>query len=291
MEPLLEHLKMNYSIINGVYCKELQNRSLIFREMQYVERSEVLYTTSFYEYRQTEKILTEIISDAKIFALTAPKIFDVGAGDGRIYKILKNNCPEMQYVSVEYDYLNAKKISTLDERIISICDDACSVELPDDYFDMSIAWGIFHNFDNQQYRALLDKLTAYTRNGGYVIIAEPTLESVLLYSLVKRDINEFVRIYRTTTRPSIWENKDVRYNVNFIQKTKKSIIEETKLRIVREYGVNIWPSLIFGNILQDVKTNDDTLVELERIVNDYFDEQSQTVYSPRTIVYVCKLTK
>jgi hypothetical protein len=291
MPSLKEFLSTKYNNANGVFARGLPGKSLVFSDMQYIERAEVRYTTSFYEFRQTEKILADIVQNTGISSLAVPKISDFGAGDGRIFKILKKLCPGLQYAGVEYDYPNARKLAALDESLVSICDDACSVEFPGDYFDLSLAWGLFHNFNDQQYRACSKKIMACTRNGGHVVLAEPTLESVLLYSLVKRDISEFIRIYNTKTRPAMWEDKDERYNVNFINQTRALIANEAALKVVLEYGVDIWPSLIFGNILQDADADDDTLRELERIVNDYGENRPPGGYAPRTAVYVCKAAK
>jgi trans-aconitate methyltransferase len=289
MMNLRQCLMQTYHNRGNLFFREKQN-STVLHDIDYVERCSVRHTTTFYEFRQTEKIVSGILDVASREDLVeVPNVLELGCGDGRIYTILKDRFPDMRYVGIEYDYANAERLASraLADHAVIVNDDVMHVEIPEDRFDMTIAWALLQYI--KQPALILDKMVRFTRNGGLIIVAEPTLESVLLYCLVKGDLSEFIRSYKTSSRAAMWDTKKKRYNVNKAKTTIDYILHNKSLEIIHNSGISVFPSLIFGNILHNTNVDEEIRDQCESIVFDYIQQHS--IFFPRTLVYACKIRK
>src|SRR5204863_6435470 len=118
-----------------------------------------------------------------------------------------------------------------------------------DTIDVGLAYGLFAEMPD--FREALRSAVRVLKPGGLLFYVDPILEHALVYALVRRDVEEFLRIARTSTRARMWNEKERRYKVCSSSELR-ALMTCADLHIVEEDGVSVLPSLVFGGVLQEM---------------------------------------
>lgn len=107
----------------------------------------------------------------------------------------------------------------------------------------------------------------FSNNAILLHISSTTLESALLYALVRGDLDEFLRIAETKTRAIYWHDKEARYPLE-----QGHIIEEVALAngfaIEERTGIPAYASLVFGGLCQEY----DVSLEKKELLSSCLDK-------------------
>lgn len=247
---LYAHLETRFPSHGRVRAHDTGLQDRIFHAIDYASRAAEPRTTSWYEFADVRRILDDFL---RLNPLPEDALIaDIGAGDGRITALLKEY-GFRNIIALDIDYENAERLSRRYD-----CDAICAPFsgdglFPEGTFDLIIAWGLLTCLPDFP-RALAD-LTRYTAVGGTLITAEPTLESVLLYTIARGDTAEFVRTYRTGSRAAMWHDKEVRYTVFTTVQLREWMYSAAELEVLYERNIGIFPSLLAGGLLQEKEFN------------------------------------
>jgi SAM-dependent methyltransferase len=153
------------------------------------------------------------------------------------------------------------------ERVMLIVDDLLRLPLGQTRFEAVIAWGVLSvsgDFDRA-----LELSWDWVAPGGHLLLAEPTLESVLVYALVRGDLEEFGRILDTRTRAAMWDgDREERYGVNPLAFYEERLGELEGAAITQSGGISMLPSLVLGGIAQDTPLPEPELEKLSELLAD-----------------------
>ena len=280
-----EKTGVEYHNINGiwvnekVYSKEEEN---VYHDMEVSDRANVPFTTTSHETIIINNKILEIVNN---FNLENTCILELGCGDGRFTKYILslgfNNV-----VAVDLDLKNALKLRnrlTPSERgkVIILCEDVSDLHLPSNTFDCIIAIYLVHIMYDKALEVfeLMNKLL---KIGGYLINVEAMFEGALIYSLICHDIEEFIRIADTQTK--VVDASPWRCPV-FDNGEPEEVLEKAGFKLWYKYPISIYPSLIFGGILQKIRVSDKRKEKLSKIL---FDLAERNNVIPRANIYISR---
>lgn len=277
-----------YECINN-YCirRELVvPKDNVFKKLDYIKRLDNKYSLMNIETKIVREKVEGYISEYKIEKNGI--VLDLGCGDGRITSIfLEQGFKNIVDVDVEEGSIKelVYNLNTHRNNILPIVDDVNNVEFKKEIFDVIIAWGTLSSVQGE-YTHLVQKISKFLKKDGIFIIAEPTLESHLIYSLVRRDIDEFSRILNSKTRSISWEKREERYRLFYHKEIRDFIQNVKELYLIKEDGIDLFPSLIFGGLLYDVDKNyEDTQKKLLDDLREIY-KTNDILY--RQIIYILK---
>lgn len=263
----------------NVYPKEEEN---VYHDTKVSDRANVPFTTTNQETTIINNRIHEIVK--KINPQNS-YILELGCGDGRFTKYLLS-LGFSNVIAVDLDFKNTLRLRNRlnpseREKVLLICDDVFNLYLPEEKFDCIIAIFLFHVIYDKALEAfrLAYKLL---KIGGYLINVEPMFEGALIYSLVCHDTEEFIRIAKTHTKvagPNIFR-RPVFDNGENEELLKKSGFEQC-----RKYPISVYPSLIFGGVLQKIKVSDEKKEEISKIL---FELAERKNVIPRANCYISK---
>ena len=214
-------------------------------------------------------------------------ICDAGGADGRITDFLIEEKFE-KIILFDLDpknIINFKKNLNLSysDNILCLADDVNTLPFKDNSIDIIIAVSLFTSTNN--FNKSLKSLSRTLKKGGIIINFEPTLESTLIYSLVRQDVKEFINILNTSTRATWWEDKKNRYSI-YPQKTIDKFMNIKELKLMEKGGISVFPSLVFGGVLQNKQV---TLNTKDKLFKDIINSQID-LSCYRQVMYISKKT-
>jgi SAM-dependent methyltransferase len=240
-----------------------------FSKSEFVGRAQVPHTTSAVEARIRRRHLKHLLESAEIDR--SQPVLELGCADGLVTRHLLE-LGFQKLVSTDIVHATVAKLDgslspAESERVLLVLDDLLQLPLGEGSFEAVLAWGVLSvsgDFD----RALALSWD-WVAPGGYLLLAEPILESVLLYALVRGDLDEFRRILRTRTRATMWEgSREERYGVNPWGHYETRLGELPGATVTGRGGVNMLPSLVLGGITQDSPVPAEELEELSDLLGD-----------------------
>ena len=245
----------NYKLVEGVVCRndlhvDIDN-SIVWQDSAFLERAAVPFSTTSLETLQLKSIIDQTLENAGVDSDS--RLLDVGCSDGRITKhLLTSGYNRVTSCDIEFPpvYRFRQKLNEEEaERTLLLVDDVNSVPFPKDHFDAIIAWGIVSQTPDP--KATFANLLSLLSDRGILLFAEPLLEQALIYALVRSDPEEFLRTLHTGTRPSSWDQRDVRYRV-WPMRHYRRFLEGFSVEIRDQGGVSMLPSLTIGGLFQEV---------------------------------------
>lgn len=240
----------------------------LWREGEFVARAEAPNTTSAVEARIRRRTLERLVADHG-FDRSAPAL-EIGCGDGLVTRQLLDLGFE-RLVSSDISLPSLAKLEAgLDdaerERIALVVDDILLLPFDRGSFATVIAWGVL-SVTPDLGRAL-ELSWKWLAPGGCLLLAEPVLESVLAYTLVRGDLAEFRRTLAEGTRAARWEDREERYRVHRHAFYLERIADLPNAELVAEGGISMLPSLALGGVAQDETLGADELAEISELLGD-----------------------
>jgi SAM-dependent methyltransferase len=238
----------------------------LFAESEFVGRADVPHTTSSAEARIRRRHLQRMVETSGIDR--SQPTLELGCADGLVTgQLLDLGFEKLVSTDIVATTL-ARLDSSLDDerrdRTLLIVDDLLKLPFPESTFATVVAWGVLSvcgDFDRA-----LEMSWNWLAPGGHLLLAEPVLESVLAYSLVRGDLEEFRRILRDGTRPGVWEERGDegahRYTVNRLSFYEDRLTALPGAEFVERGGVSMLPSLVLGGVAQDQTLEEAELTEL-----------------------------
>jgi len=214
-------------------------------------------------------------------------IMDAGCGDGRITHLLLE-AGMQRIVSTDLHKSSVDRLLaslSADDRdlVLAIVDDFNRLPVADGRIDVLIAVALFGEMPDCH--AALRSAIRMLRPGGLLITSDALLDHALVYALVRNDIDEFLRIARTSTRARMWDQKDQRYRVYTTDELEARILEHPELRILEMDGINMLPSLVFGAVLQDTNVDTEKKGELRDLLLGLVNKGLRI---NRQAIYICR---
>jgi SAM-dependent methyltransferase len=237
-------------------------------EGEFSGRAQVPHTTSAAEAVIRRRQL-ERLTDSTGFERSRP-LLELGCADGLVTHHLLALGFE-RVVSTDIEFASVVKLDrSLEDadrdKVMLIVDDMLRLPFADSSFDVVIAWGVLSvsgDFDRA-----LERAWGWVAPGGRLLLAEPILESVLVYTLVRGDLDEFRRTLAEGTRAAAWDAREERYCVNRLGFYRDRLRALPDAAIAVEGGVNMLPSLVLGGIAQDSPPGETRLAELTELLTD-----------------------
>lgn len=255
-----------------------------FQDIDYQSRQTTPFTTTARELRQYYKHLEELTK-------TLPKnkpIMDIGCGDGRFTRYFLD-LGFSQVVASDLDVHNLKRLAcrlSAEDKKRTCLIHASAAEIPflAESFQGVFAIGLFN--------LLIDHLVDVCKHintlltpGGILINTDPTLEGSLLYALVRNDLGEFFEVARTHTKVVDYDSKRADRIPVFENGRIEDVLHRANLEIQEIRGISVFPSLIFGGLLQMHPQDDGVKQELVNIV-DVLADSNTPIY--RVKMYLSK---
>ncbi len=263
-----ELLQNNYEEAHGIWIPKgssteetvVDTKGKYWEGYDFNKRAEKQYTTSCFEKIASVKIVRDILESIP----SKENILEVGAGDGRFVDVLF----QQKDSRIGFNEFNPRNLHWLKERaprkhqVVYVAGDLFQLPLRECQIDVLIAWGVLsqtpHNFLH-----CLEWVQKVLSGRGVCIIAEPLLESHLVYSLVRNDLEEFLEASHTATRASDMLNKRKRYRLHTLD-FYNQVIQDAGFQVLQKGGLSIFPSLVFGGVCQDQNVSEETKNQLER---------------------------
>lgn len=244
MQLIRQHLDSRLPRSERTWSRDTTARDRVFHSIDYIGRAAIPHTTSFYELQEVQRILRRFLQHV---ALPGDAVVaDLGAGDGRLTALLREH-GFSNIIAADIDHDNVARLSARFD-IDAVCADVSDAALfPQHSFDLIVAWGGLLTVLPDPV-AMIDTLRHWLTPHGVLITAEPTLESILLYSLVRGDLVEFERSRTTGTRAAMWDDKEHRYTVYPTRTIRSWFAQAEHLAVLDEQNVGIFPSLLAGGI-------------------------------------------
>lgn len=273
-------LEIDGEVLRNPQITQDQLDTDFYQDIDYSSRAAIPFTTTAREQPQYWEHIRKVIQSFN----KAELVVDLGCGDGRLTQFLLSLGVE-RVVSIDLSMLNLKRLEqklTENEhkKVLLLNSDILCLPLASQSFDIILAIGIL-NCLGDQFLSGCRVIHKLLKSGGLLVNSEPTIEGSLLYALVNHDIEEFVRVARTSTKAiDIRGDKDQRYRV-FENGEVDKMLAETGLVLRDTFGISVFPSLAFGGVLQ--MTDYSNKPELVDVV-DELAHLNIPVY--RTVIYV-----
>ena len=204
-------------------------------------------------------------------------ILDVGCNDGRLTNIILD-MGFQRVIAADIDYDNVRAVAannlSRQECLVAVVEDVLNLPIKDQSVDFVLAWGILSQV--KDWSKALDCIVKLLKPGGTLFFAEPTLESMMLYALVQQDLDEYVNCYATRSRAAYWQDKSVRYK-GYAYSEIMALMDHPELEHIQSDGVSVFPSLIFGALLQNIPTPEDKKQILYEIIME-MDRKGTSLY-------------
>jgi SAM-dependent methyltransferase len=247
-------------------------------------RAQLPFTTTRAETLIFERKLRHILQKYRI-----PKdawVMDVGCSDGRATRMLLDAGYERIVASdIEHHQL-ARLVAGLapEERpkVWPVAEDVNTLPFQPNAFHLIVAWGLFTS--TPDFKQSLEAVIPLLHPDGILVSAEPILESILTYALVRGDLQEFLRSYEAGSRPAAWEDKENRYQV-FRHDQVEALMSDVPLEILERDGISLFPSLVFGGVCQDQALSDEEKATLFDAMQE-LSIHSSTYF--RQVIYVSR---
>ena len=223
-----------------------------FSESDFVGRAQVPYTTSLVEARIRHRQLERVFQSTEIDR--SQPVLELGCADGVVTRHLLelgfNRLVSTDIVHAAVERLDSSLSPGEAEKVVLVVDDLLQLPLEPKLFEAVIAWGVLSV--SGEFDRALELSWGWVAPGGYLLLAEPTLESVLVYALVRGDLEEFGRILETGTRAAMWDGpRRDRYRVHRWSFYEQQLGGLHGATMVDRGGVSMLPSLVLGGIAQD----------------------------------------
>lgn len=246
------------------------------------KRAAKRYTTTGWE----NDFLSRFINNFMVRYEISPDgpLLDIGCGDGRVTRL----CREAGFrriIGIDIDAVNvcnaAAQVPVLErDSMMFVQGDALDLPFVPDSFRVAISSALPFKKEN-----IISFLNVLSKKSIFVYITGTSLESALAYSLVRGDIQEFLRILHTETRSAAWDNKEQRYGTERPLEIIKQV-EEAGFTLLEHSGVPIFASLVFGGVLQD-KNVDDEFKEMIYVALDKLESFSRDILRQHIFI-LCK---
>ncbi len=223
------------------------------------------YSTTAIETELLELKIKEIITENGISKDML--VMDAGCADGRLTHMFLS-AGLQRIVSADLDIgsitrLN-KAIAERDkDRVLLMADDFARLPIEDQSIDAIFSYGLFGEMPS--FEAGLKSAIRMLKSNGILVYADPVLEHALIYALVRGDLDEFIKTFETSTRSRMWNQKNERYKV-YSRRKLESLMACPDLELIKRDGISIFPSLVFGGVLQDVSMNNEQKEVLRNVV-------------------------
>jgi SAM-dependent methyltransferase len=268
-----EKLINNYFFIDNLMAnnsyKNNLNENLLWSNSEFVDRAKVKFTTTYVETENAYSIFDTLLNKYNIS--TNSVIFDIGCGDGRLIKFLSEN-KFNKILGLDLMYNNLLKIknnkSLNHDKILLIADDFYNLPVKPQTADVIFLWGVLTCLPD--HKRAFETVKNVLKKDGIIILIEPILESVLIYSLVRNDLNEFIRSFLSSSRATYWNDKENRYDL-YTSKYWEGFVKTTGMTIIDKLGINIFPSLLFGAFFQDNNISNEKKEEICALIPNIID--------------------
>ena len=251
-----------------VHDEVLDDDARTFAHSEFVGRANVAHTTSAVEARVRRRILARLADQAGL-----PRdrpLLELGCADGLVTRtLLELGFEQLVSTDIVHRTVAALEGSLSDaerERTLLIADDMMRLPFAPGTFSTVLAWGVLSVTGDVE-RAI-DLAWEWVEPGGHLLLAEPILESVLAYTLVRSDLGEFRRTLRERTRAGMWDRRDERYPVNPLRFYTERLEALPGATVVAHDGVTMLPSLILGGLAQDTPLSEEELGEVSELLGD-----------------------
>jgi SAM-dependent methyltransferase len=240
----------------------------IWSKIDFVGRAQTPYTTSAVEAEIRRRHLERLVKDSPIDP--GKPTLELGCGDGLVTGHLLD-LGFRQLVSTDIQGASVARLGRSlgraeRERVLLVVDDLMRLPFAEGAFETVIAWGVLSV--SGDFERGLERAWSWLAPGGHLLLAEPVLESVLVYALVRGDLDEFKRTLDEGTRAALWDRRDDRYPVNSHRFYLDRLADLPGGSIVRSGGINMLPSLILGGVLQDSPLPDEERAALAELLTD-----------------------
>lgn len=244
-----------------------------FQDIDYQSRQITPFTTTARELRQYYKHLEEL---TKILPKNKP-IMDIGCGDGRFTQYFLD-LDFSQVVAIDLGIHNLKRLASrlsAEDKKRSCLVHASAAEIPflAESFQGIFAIGLF-NLLIDHIVDICEHINTLLTPGGILVNTDPTLEGSLLYALVRNDLREFFEVARTHTKIVDYDSKWASRIPVFENGRIEDVLHHAGLEVQEVRGISVFPSLIFGGLLQMHPQDDDVKQELVDIVDDLADSNT-----------------
>jgi SAM-dependent methyltransferase len=213
-------------------------------------------------------------------------VLDAGCADGRMTHLLL----DLGFSRIIASDLDPNAVRRLvasvpadrRARVLGLADDCHRLPLEPGSVDFIVAWGLFTA--TPDFTKSLHATLRLLRPGGLMVSAEPLLEHALLYALVRGDVGEFLEVARTSTRARMWDQRDRRYRVYGLAEVER-MMAVPGLTLLERDGVSVFPSLLYGGLLQDDRADEALKRELHETI-EAVDRAGGRAY--RQVMYVAR---
>ena len=214
-------------------------------------------------------------------------VMDAGCADGRVtHFLLDAGMRRIVSTDLDQDSVN-QLVASLNteeqERVLAIVDDFDTLPIASESIDLLVASALFAEMSD--FRRAVESAIRMLKVGGLLFYFDPILEHALVYALVRNDLDEFLRVARTSTRARMWDQRDRRYRVYGAHQLEKQLLEHPELEMLERDGISMLPSLVLGGVLQDQYASADRKQELKDAIIALMTEDLQIF---RQVIYVCR---
>jgi len=231
-------------------------------------RASVPHTTSALEAEIRRRRVGQLVEDFGVDR--RQPALELGCADGLVTRhLLELGFEKLISTDIEYPSVVKLEASLRAEdrdRVLPVVDDLLRLPFAEATFATVIAWGVLSvsgDFDRT-----LELAWGWVAPGGHLLFAEPILESVLAYTLVRGDLSEFRRTLREGTRAAMWDTREDRYPVNPLRFYADRLQSLPDATIVDAGGISMLPSLVHGGRLQEAPVGDEERAELTALLGD-----------------------
>jgi SAM-dependent methyltransferase len=235
---------------------------------EFSSRANVPHTTSSAEAIIRLRQLERLVATAEIDR--SQPVLELGCADGLVTRHLLGLGFE-RVVSTDIEYPSVVKLdrsleSTQRERVLLVVDDMLRLPFAEASFSTVVAWGVLSV--TGEFDRALDRAWGWVAPGGWLLFAEPILESVLVYTMVRGDLAELRRTWKEGTRAAGWETREDRYPVNPLRFYRERLESLPGAVVANAGGISMVPSLVLGGLAQDAAMTEAELAELDELVTD-----------------------
>jgi len=214
-------------------------------------------------------------------------VMDAGCADGRVTHFLLD-AGMRRIVSTDLDQESVNRlVASLNaeeqEKVLAIVDDFNTLPIASESIDLLVASALLAEMPD--FGRAVQSAIRMLKVGGLLFYFDPILEHALVYALVRNDLDEFLRVARTSMRATMWDQRERRYRVHAAHQLEKQLLEHPELEILERDGISMLPSLVFGGVLQDQYASADRKQRLKDAIIALMTENLQ-IY--RQVIYICR---